>query len=239
MTADPTPPLDMAGNIVLFGVVGSQLYGLAHEGSDYDWQGVYMAPCEDFFGLTRPQDSIRQGPDAVVHEIGRFCQLLLKGNPTVLEMLWHPRYEVLTQPGETLVEERDAFLSHLRVRRAYRGYGHSQLKGMLRRDITPERRAKWVRHTFRVLEQGIELLTTGALDPVVKDRERLFAYADLDDDAIETAALDLMSQIDSVLSDLPAQPDEDHVHNLLVDLRIDSWGRLDPTLRLDAQDPRQ
>lgn len=226
MTADPTPPLDMADNIVLFGVVGSQLYGLAHEGSDYDWQGVYMAPPEAFFGLTRPQDSIRQGSDAVVHEIGRFCGLLLKCNPTVLEMLWHPDYVVLTDVGETLVEERDAFLSHLRARRAYRGYGHSQLKGMLRKDITPERRAKWVRHTFRVLEQGIELLTTGGIDPVVKDRERLYAYADLDDDAIETEALALMAKIDSVDSDLPTMPAEDHVHDVLVDLRVDSWGRL-------------
>jgi len=85
--------------IILEGIVGSTAYGLATPESDIDKLGIYIQPTEDFYGLklwTEKDFSIvTTNPDRTLHELGKFCRLALKCNPTITELLWIPE-ELIT-----------------------------------------------------------------------------------------------------------------------------------------------
>jgi uncharacterized protein len=104
---------------VLSVVVGSRAYGLATEASDVDRRGVYVAPTPLFWRFTKPPTHV-EGPDAerFSWELERFLGLALEANPTVLECLWSPLVEEVTDRGEELLALREAFLS----RRAHRTF---------------------------------------------------------------------------------------------------------------------
>lgn len=81
-------------------VGGSRLFGLAHAESDWDIYGIHGAPTTAYLGLTSPQQTIhREFPtpksEFTSHELGKFCALLLKGNPSAFEILYSP-YQILT-----------------------------------------------------------------------------------------------------------------------------------------------
>ena len=84
--------LDPGEELLLLGVTGSTAYGLAHEGSDVDRQGVYCVPTETVLGLSfnaNKASHVFTDPDDVqLHEIAKFVGLVLKGNPTVTELLF-------------------------------------------------------------------------------------------------------------------------------------------------------
>jgi len=85
--------------IILEGIVGSTAYGLTTPESDIDKLGIYIQPTEDFYGLklwTEKDFSIvTTNPDRTLHELGKFCRLALKCNPTITELLWIPE-ELIT-----------------------------------------------------------------------------------------------------------------------------------------------
>jgi len=75
----------------LFEVIsGSRAYGLATPESDTDIKGVFVQPQEGFYGLIRESQINGPGNDIVFYELGRFIELLAKGNPNLLEMLFTP-----------------------------------------------------------------------------------------------------------------------------------------------------
>jgi predicted nucleotidyltransferase len=83
-----------ASGTVLFSMLaGSISYNLAHEASDKDYKGVYLAPTEAFFGIELPPQTVTVLPeenslfDVTVYEARRFCTLLQEGDPFALEMV--------------------------------------------------------------------------------------------------------------------------------------------------------
>src|SRR5215210_72196 len=105
----------MRPDTILQGVVGSMAYGLAHEGSDTDRLGIFVAPTYEVAGLDwHPSKETRAGDaggDHTEHEVGKYLRLALKANPTVTELLWLPDHEVATAQGRTLVAIRDRLLA--------------------------------------------------------------------------------------------------------------------------------
>lgn len=175
----------MTGTTLLSGVVGSTAYGLDHEGSDVDRLGMYAAPTVQLLGLTQPKDSIVSiKPDITLHEVGKWCRLALRGNPTVMELLWLEQYEVATELGEELINIRSAFLSASRVRNAYFGYAVQQFNRLeQRQDGTfgpdlAKRTAKHARHMFRLLAQGYGLWTIGELVVKIPDPQAVHDFGD-------------------------------------------------------------
>jgi predicted nucleotidyltransferase len=95
---------------------GSHLYGLNNEDSDVDTSGLFLAPKENFFGLEMNYQPLisDERHDTTWFELGNFCQLLLKSNPTVLEALFVPNDKIITAPSEIvrpILENRDQFVS--------------------------------------------------------------------------------------------------------------------------------
>lgn len=80
------------GNICYATIAGSHSFGLARENSDIDIKGVFIVPIEKILGLDSfsMQDNSftlsMNDFDYEFHEISKFLKLMLKCNPTVLEV---------------------------------------------------------------------------------------------------------------------------------------------------------
>lgn len=177
----------------LRGIVGSTAYGLNHDDSDIDRLGVFIAPTKDVAGLdwsAARESHVNQGPgrdDFAEHEIAKFLKLVLKGNPTVMELLWleDDLYEFISPEGKLMIDFRADYLSEPAVRASYGGYAFAQQKKY--RDGFPK--AKYARHSLRLVEQGLSLLKTGRLEVRVPDPQRYWDIADMSNEQVH-AVLD-------------------------------------------------
>ncbi|MCO1594029.1 nucleotidyltransferase domain-containing protein [Micromonospora sp. RHAY321] len=210
---------------VLAVVVGSRAYGLYGPGSDYDRRGVYVAPTRAFWHLDKPPTHL-DGPTAEQFswEFERFCVLALQGNPTVLEVLWSPLIETITEDGERLLAARRAFLSR-RVAETYGSYARDQLNRVAaRRERTGETNHKQAMHMIRLLIAGAHVLRTGEVLVDVRHlRDRLLAVrgGELPWDAVAAWAADLLAELADAAATtaLPERPDREAVDRLLLDVR--------------------
>lgn len=203
-------------------VVGSRAFGLDTSTSDTDTRGVYVAPTEAFWSLGKPPMHV-DGPEPewFSWEVERFCELALKANPNLLEVLHSPLVVRQTELGEELVGLRSAFLSQLAYQ-TYSGYVLSQFKKLeadFRRDGAP----KWkhVMHLIRLLLSARTLLKEGRLVvDVGADRGRLLAVkaGELSWEEVERWRLTLHEELDKALEKtvLPATPDV---------AKVDAWLR--------------
>ncbi len=115
------------GLILLECVSGSHAYGLATPTSDNDIKGVFYLPRGQYFGL----DYIPQVNDAtndqVYYELGRFVELLLKNNPTALEILATDEAHVLFRHPIMEQFQLADFLSK-KCKNTFAGFALSQIK---------------------------------------------------------------------------------------------------------------
>jgi predicted nucleotidyltransferase len=223
-------------DILLQGVVGSTAYGLATAASDVDRLGVFLAPLDQVLGVRGPdvvKDSkVSHEPDLTLHEVGKFVNLALKSNPTILELLFLPGYEICSPEGQRLVDMRQAFLSQVGIRAAYGGYARQQARRLVERQRTgragfdpdlAKRTAKHGRHCYRLILMGSRLLATGDMEmDVSADRDAIFAAGELAErdpegfqQFFETEAARF-----EVSSSLPEHPDVDAVDAALVRIRM-------------------
>ena len=116
MLKDTFETITNDGRLLFEYIRGSHLYGLNNEDSDVDTSGLYIAPKEALVGLGtdyQPQVSDERH-DTTWYEIGNFCNLLLKSNPTVLEALFVPESKIITPPSNAvmpLFENKEQFIT--------------------------------------------------------------------------------------------------------------------------------
>lgn len=224
-------------NIILRGTVGSTAYGLDTDGSDVDKLGVYVAPIHEVLGLRGPQavseSRVTNGPDQTLHEVGKFLSLALKGNPTILELLWLPEYDTRTVAGSMIIAARQSFLSEAQVRNSYGGYAMQQATRLVSRaaegkegfgSVPVNRIKKHGRHCMRLLRMGRMLLQTGVLDiDCRRIRDEIFEAGEL---AARSAPLFYsmfeveMEEFNRADSVLPERPDRDKVERILQSIRL-------------------
>ncbi len=207
---------------ILSVVVGSRAYGLDGPASDHDRRGVYAAPTALFWPLDKPPTHL-DGPldEQFSWEIERFCTLALQANPTVLEVLWSPIVERITDEGRRLRDVRRAFLS-ARVAETYGNYARDQLKRVeARRQRTGETNHKQAMHMLRLLLAGAHVLRTGdVLVDVSGHRDRLLAVRAGDEpwtDWAQTLLADLAAA--AAETRLPPAPDRGTIDELLIGVR--------------------
>lgn len=213
--------------IVLEGIVGSQAYGLATPESDIDKLGVFVAPNKDILGMQPVQETrVTNDPDVTLHEVRKYLALAAKGNPTVLELLFLRSYSVMTDVGELLIENKDAFLSQ-RIRKTYGGYALQQVKRLERRgdgsyssDLR-KRRAKHQRHIARLVVQCTAALKSGTL--VVRlspsEIEEVRRVEVLEDEQLSEWFEQRLEVIDNMETDLPEDADWDRINTILLQIR--------------------
>lgn len=182
-------------NVILEGIVGSTVHGLAVEDQDdEDRMGICVEPFAHYFGLrdrfehwgyrTQPEGK-RSGPgdvDRIVYSLAKWARMALNGNPSVLLLLFIPVTKITesTHAGMRLREMANAFLGN-NLFTTYRGYMRQQRDRLTRKrkmPIRPELIArygfdtKYAGHIIRLGYQGIELTTTGRLDLPMREPER-------------------------------------------------------------------
>jgi len=206
-------------------VVGSRAFGLDVDDSDTDVRGAYQAPTPSFWSLVKPPAHV-DGPSSQQFswELERFCELALKANPNLLEVLHSPQVLTCTSVGEELLELRPAFLSQL-AHTTYAGYVLSQAK-KLQADLRQHGQPRWkhVMHLLRLLLAVAELLRSGQMPlDVGEHRERLLEVrrGEVPWDDVERWRLRLQADVDEALrrSPLPQAPDVAAVDAWLVSVR--------------------
>lgn len=115
-------------NLLLFECIsGSKAYGLDTPASDTDIKGVFYSPKNQFFGLEYIAQVNNETNDEVYYELGRFVELLLKNNPSMLELLASPENCILYKHPLMDHLRIDMFLSKL-CKDTFAGYAFTQIK---------------------------------------------------------------------------------------------------------------
>jgi len=121
-------------SILMARIAGSTSYNTTVSTSDNDFLAVHVAPTEMMLSLDRPQETVtnEEGtkPDFTSHEVGKFCNLLCSGNPTVIECVFAERDLVGKESWHQLRAYRKIFLTKKTVKN-YLGYAKGQLQRML------------------------------------------------------------------------------------------------------------
>jgi predicted nucleotidyltransferase len=216
----------MSEHILLSGVVGSTAYGLAGPHSDVDRLGVFAAPTLAFHGLRPPRETfVTHDPDVTLHEAGKYCRLALSCNPTAIELMWLPAYEVRTPLGDELVGIRSAFLSGPKIKDSFLGYANQQFTRLLNKGAD-RRTAKHARHLLRLVDQGLQLYETGILTIRLADPQRYLDFGErvaADPEAARGVLKDAQERFAAASTPLPERPDEVPVERWLRRVRADNY----------------
>jgi predicted nucleotidyltransferase len=167
-------------------IAGSTGYGLNTPTSDTDYMGVCLTPEQTFFGFGQPGSTFEQlvesDPlnDRQVHSLKKFLTLMMKGNPTILNLIFSSEEFVVTNtPIGRLLRMPEIYekLISANAENAFYGYMADQVK-MLEKHGTGEALSrikrpelveqygfdtKYAMHAMRLGMMGVELLNTGRI----------------------------------------------------------------------------
>ena len=112
--------------------------------SDIDTSAVFIAPHDSLLGIGLGyQDQISDTKhDNTWYELGNFCKLLLKSNPTILESLFVPKDKMLVPPSEIMMplfENKEQFITK-KCFNPFVGYAIEQIKkarGLNKKIVNP------------------------------------------------------------------------------------------------------
>lgn len=190
--------------------------------------GIFLAPTVNVAGLYWGQkdeswsDAGPDGDDSTVHEVGKFLRLVLKSNPTMLELLFMNEYTVLDEVGQGMIDLRDKMLYTDQVRAAYFGYAKAQKERVLRE--YPDHKPKMIRHCLRIAEQGTELISTGEFNVRVGDPQRFFDLEDMPLMHVGMILENALYNLDTCESVLRDEPDVASVDEFLKEVRRSNIG---------------
>lgn len=148
------------GSIVFRCISGSRAYGLDIATSDTDYKGIFILPEKDFYGLEYTEQVSNERNDIVYHELKKLFELLVKNNPTALELIATPQESVLYQHPVVKGLSPDIFLSKL-CRDTFAGYAKAQIqkaRGLNKKIVNPmsEERKGILDFCFVPAHQGSE-----------------------------------------------------------------------------------
>lgn len=208
---------------VLQAVTGSRAYGLNHKDSDTDRMGIFVAPTVNVAGLRWGSsdeswsDASPDGDDNSKHEIGKFLRLVLKSNPTLIELLFMNEYEILDEVGQGIVGLRHKMLYETGIRSAYLGYARAQADRVIRE--YPDHKPKMARHCLRISRQAIDLLKTGEFNVHVGDPQEYFDLTELPFNDMRQKLDEAIYEIETCPSVLPEVYDFKSIDDFLKEVR--------------------
>lgn len=200
------PSQTVRDHTILRTTVGSQVHGIAIEGTDdHDEMAIYIPPPTDilrpltegempdmerYTARTQPEGA-RSGPgdtDLVAYSLRKYLGLAAKGNPTALLPLFAPSDMVLevNEFGERLRDIRHRFLTVQAVHRfvGYMDAQYDRMMGTSRKNV-PNRPelveqhgydTKYASHALRLAIQGWEV-SNGNLSLPMRESDRQMVLA--------------------------------------------------------------
>lgn len=209
------PPSGMDQMIQLEVYIGSSAYAINSDSSDLDVLGFWIPPLDSIFPNLRglipgfdsgfEEDNLKfrtytehhmmdnsalggtgREYDYSIHSIVKFCKLLLKANPTLIESLFVPERCILhmTPIGEHMRENRKLFLCRALAENSAK-YARGQLHKLHTKDPTDSSKrrdlidkygydVKFATHVVRILDQAYQILTKMDID-IESNSEKLKA----------------------------------------------------------------
>jgi len=245
---------------ILRGLVGSTVHGLnVNDGiEDRDEMGVCIEPLEAAMSLWAPFEQFiyrsaaeREGRsgarsmagdlDLTIYSLRKWMRLALKGNPTILLLMFTPNDQLVhcDQLGSELRALAPLIISR-RVQGPYLGYLQAQKQRLTgergQKNIhRPELEemygfdTKYAMHMLRLGFQGVELLTTGRLSLPMREPERSFLLDVRRGKISQQKCLTRAGELEQELSDLastsllPEEPDEARVEKWVLDAYRKRW----------------
>lgn len=226
----------LPGRLLFAKVWGSRSHNTEKEDSDWDFSGVYMVDTRDFLGMTKVEETLaKEGdekPDFAFHEVGKFCNLLLVGNPGILEMLYTEKMCTTSPEWLALKANRQLFLSKSAVNQ-YVGYAEGQLKRLRNGNCLHTKgcgyNEKWAYHLSRLLFDAERIVFSPASGPIVwkedgPERDYLMniRHGNVSREEVEKKAELSIARIKEGLerSKLPETGSKEFLEDWLVDLRL-------------------
>lgn len=181
----------MTNKIILKIRAGSYLYGTNTSNSDRDYLGVYLNTKEELLGLQKSEEltqniesksedgrNTKDAVDCKFYELRKFCSLALKCNPTILEILFVNKENILeiTPEGEELLKLRYEFLSK-HLCNSFMGYAIAQeRKAFTKSDNINhiERMYMWLISIFGEDNNSISGYTFSKVYEELKDKTEIF-----------------------------------------------------------------
>lgn len=243
---------------ILHCLVGSTAHGVnVHDGvEDRDEMGVWIEDYCDYCGFTRAHAdpfiyrtaAIREGKhdaksragdlDLTVYSLRKFLSLALKGNPTILMLLYAPPLSIdargsqLRDLAPKIVSRKagGAFLGYL-TNQKERLQGTRGQKDVNRPELVEKYGfdTKYAMHALRLGMQGLELMDTGKLQIPMCEKERTFL---VDVREGKHALKDVLQRIDMLEADLehtwthsalPKEPDTLAVEGWMLETYWQTW----------------
>ena len=205
-------------------IAGSFMYGLNHPDSDLDTRGVFFETDPSrVLGLQPLQETIEdKSTDTVLHEFGKTMKLARDGNPNILE-LFYAQPEV----GNLFVDnfDMDMVLFAEPIRAKHHGFARGQLKraSALRQKGSEDSTEfkKLIRHGWRVIRQGIQLLEEGKLTLKVSDDEKEMYSSFYDDFELFQKEFNAqLEKLDKVKTVLPERCETDELSRFVAEKRL-------------------
>lgn len=129
-------------NLIIFEAIsGSHAYGTAEPTSDLDKKGVFVLPLDTLLsGDYVPQVS-DENNDITYFELGRFLELLSKGNPTAIELLFSPEDVILHKNPlmDRILEKKELFINK-QLKNTFGEYAKTQIykaRGLNKKIVNP------------------------------------------------------------------------------------------------------
>lgn len=229
-------------DLIFLGYRGSIAHGMYIPNSvdDKDIMGVFIADASHYIGTKKQKETREKWYkewDCVYYELLKLANLLEKGNPNVLSLLWLDEKHVIykTPVWDVFVENRDIFSSK-QVYHSFVGYAHGQLHrmthysfdgymGKKRKELVEKigYDCKNAAHLIRLLKMGIEFLTEGIL------------YVERKNDAVQLLEIKrgewslgtVLKEADRlfnlceqayIYSPLPAKPNSEKINELCIEI---------------------
>ncbi len=245
---------------ILRGLVGSTVHGLnVNDGiEDRDEMGICVEPLEEAMALWVPFEqfiyrsaaeregresarSIAGDLDLTIYSLRKWMRLALKGNPTILLLLFTPDDQLVHCDllGRELRSLAPQIISR-RVQGPYLGYLQAQKERLTgergqKRIHRPEIEemygfdTKYAMHMLRLGFQGVELLTTGRLSLPMREPERSYLLDVRRGRISEQECLTRAGELERELAELgatstlPEAPAEARVEEWVLDAYRRSW----------------
>ena len=245
---------------ILRGLVGSTVHGLnVNDGiEDRDEMGVCVEPLADAMALSEPFEQFiyrsaveregREGArstagdlDLTIYSLRKWMRLALKGNPTILLLLFTPEDQLMhcDALGHELRSLTPQIVSR-RVQAPYLGYLQAQKQRLTgergqKRIHRPELEemygfdTKYAMHMLRLGFQGVELLTTGRLSLPMREPERSYLLEVRRGKVSEQDCFHRAGELEQQLialaasDSLPEAPDEARVEEWMLDAYRRRW----------------